>query len=1008
MFCVIRWRDENQCYVDRKTEYKRSQLTNLCSTSFLFESTIVQSTSRRIELRIPFIIIIISILSDQVRRRRLRSEKNHCRGRFWFVRGFMMDGKLVGAEIHGFHTLHDLDVQNTIEEARIRWLRPNEIHAILCNYKYFSINAKPLNLPPSGTILLFDRKVLRNFRKDGHNWKKKKDGKTVKEAHEHLKVGNEERIHVYYAHGQDNPTFVRRCYWLLDKSLEHIVLVHYRETQELQGSPATPVNSNSSGVSEPSAPWLSSEEHETGSNHGYNAGKKEILGESIGPGDNLTVQNHELTIHEINTLEWDELLLTNDSNISTAPTGDKFSSFDQSNQIAVNGSLHDGAKFSAEVSSFSNLTELVARNDNIHLSLRDNIHIQTLESQVNTNGDSITMGSTNSSDILVHDGLQGQDSFGRWMNHILADSPGSSENTVLESSISPGHESFVSSVMDHQKSSAPEQIFTITDISPAWAFSTERTKILVTGFFHEECQHLWKSSLFCVCGDACVPAEAVQGGVYRCLVLPHSPGLVNLFMSFDGHKPISQVLNFEYRTSLLSDPVVSSEENYKWEEFQVQLRLASLLFSTSKSLNIMSNKVSPKSLKEAKKFANKSSIILNGWADFSKSIEDNKPLFPQAKDGLFELTLKNKVREWLLERVVEGSKTKEYDAQGQGVIHLCAILEYTWAVYLFACSGLSLDFRDKCGWTALHWAAYHGREKMVAALLSAGAKPNLVTDPTPGNPGGCTSADLASSKGYDGLAAYLSEKALVEQFNEMSIAGNASGSLDTSSTDNLNTENLSEDQLYLKDTLAAYQTTAEAAARIQAAFRERSLKRRTQEIQFSISEAEAHSIVAAMKIQHAFRKYESRKRIAAAARIQHRFRTWKIRKEFLNLRRQAIKIQAVFRGYQMRKQYHKILWSVGVLEKAVLRWRLKRKGFRGLNVDPIEADPSLKQEGDAEEDFYRTSRKQAEDRVERSVIRVQSMFRSKKAQEEYRRMKMSHNQARLEYEGLLHPDIYMT
>lgn len=33
----------------------------------------------------------------------------------------------------------------------------------------------------------------------------------------HLQVGNEERIHVYYAHGDENPTFVRRCYWLLDK-----------------------------------------------------------------------------------------------------------------------------------------------------------------------------------------------------------------------------------------------------------------------------------------------------------------------------------------------------------------------------------------------------------------------------------------------------------------------------------------------------------------------------------------------------------------------------------------------------------------------------------------------------------------------------------------------------------------------------------------------------------------------------------------------------------------------
>jgi hypothetical protein len=39
-----------------------------------------------------------------------------------------------------------------------------------------------------GSVFMFDRKVLRYFRKDGHNWRKKKDGKTVKEAHERLKV----------------------------------------------------------------------------------------------------------------------------------------------------------------------------------------------------------------------------------------------------------------------------------------------------------------------------------------------------------------------------------------------------------------------------------------------------------------------------------------------------------------------------------------------------------------------------------------------------------------------------------------------------------------------------------------------------------------------------------------------------------------------------------------------------------------------------------------------------
>jgi hypothetical protein len=40
----------------------------------------------------------------------------------------------------------------------------------------------------AGSLFLFNRKVVRYFRKDGYRWRKKKDGKTVKEAHEKLKV----------------------------------------------------------------------------------------------------------------------------------------------------------------------------------------------------------------------------------------------------------------------------------------------------------------------------------------------------------------------------------------------------------------------------------------------------------------------------------------------------------------------------------------------------------------------------------------------------------------------------------------------------------------------------------------------------------------------------------------------------------------------------------------------------------------------------------------------------
>lgn len=40
----------------------------------------------------------------------------------------------------------------------------------------------------AGSLCLYDRKLVRYFRNDGYNWRKKKDAKTVKEAHEKLKV----------------------------------------------------------------------------------------------------------------------------------------------------------------------------------------------------------------------------------------------------------------------------------------------------------------------------------------------------------------------------------------------------------------------------------------------------------------------------------------------------------------------------------------------------------------------------------------------------------------------------------------------------------------------------------------------------------------------------------------------------------------------------------------------------------------------------------------------------
>ena len=45
-----------------------------------------------------------------------------------------------------------------------------------------------LTFSTGGSLYLFNKRVTRFFRKDGHNWRKKRDGRTVGEAHERLKV----------------------------------------------------------------------------------------------------------------------------------------------------------------------------------------------------------------------------------------------------------------------------------------------------------------------------------------------------------------------------------------------------------------------------------------------------------------------------------------------------------------------------------------------------------------------------------------------------------------------------------------------------------------------------------------------------------------------------------------------------------------------------------------------------------------------------------------------------
>lgn len=236
----------------------------------------------------------------------------------------------------------------------------------------------------------------------------------------------------------------------------------------------------------------------------------------------------------------------------------------------------------------------------------------------------------------------------------------------------------------------------------------------MVGYFCESMKHLMSSNLYCAFGEKCVGAEVVQPGVYRCKAPPQPPSPVNLFLTIDGCTPISQVWNFNYRSLpdvSLDGPAFSSEDdsnNIKLD--QVQKRLAYLLFSTSITPTILSSRIHQKFFNDAKKFALLTSpSVEKDWMNLLELGDTDMSSSAPTRDDFIHLLLRNKLQEWLLLKVAQGCKTTEHDSQGQGVIHLCAILNYTWAVRLFSLSGLSLDFRDIHGWTALHWAAYYGR-----------------------------------------------------------------------------------------------------------------------------------------------------------------------------------------------------------------------------------------------------------------------------------------------------------
>lgn len=187
----------------------------------------------------------------------------------------------------------------------------------------------------------------------------------------------------------------------------------------------------------------------------------------------------------------------------------------------------------------------------------------------------------------------------------------------------------------------------------------------------------------------------------------------------------------------------------------------------------------------------------------------------------------------------------------------------------------------------------------MAFLISIGASPGVLTDPTPMYPSGETPADLAACNGHKGIAGYLAESSLSFHLSSLDLKDSKQSDCREKAVETVS-ERIATPVgagdlphgLSMKDSLAAVRNATQAAARIHQVFRVQSFQRKQlkeyDDSNYGISDERALSLLA-LKTKKPGQHDEPVH--AAAVRIQNKFRSWKGRKDFLLIRRQIIKIQ---------------------------------------------------------------------------------------------------------------------
>ncbi|XP_011071238.1 calmodulin-binding transcription activator 4-like isoform X1 [Sesamum indicum] len=926
------------------------------------------------------------------------------------------------------------DINHLVREAQTRWLKPVEVFLILQNYEEHQLTHQIPQKPPSGSLYLFNKQVLRFFRKDGHRWRRRRDQRTIAEAHERLKVGNVEALNCYYAHGEENSNFQRRSYWMLDPKYEHIVLVHYRDigagkqnagsTSQFSTFCSSAVNPshNSLPTQQPDSSFDIGESYELNHNQSSPSSVEISSSQMKDPVPNhfdIIERTDEVSSSSVPDLSRalrriEQQLSLNDEEVEEMKTfyvenedsndlEDVLCDYELSGQTpnvpdllpeqselgakpkAAWGVLmgHDFKGDGVQQRHQLPAVEVDIWNEVLYSSQK----LPNLELQTKLGAEYAILSSLQHVDSQKYHAYSSvPHAYGTTQHYYssLFDQDGS--GTSLESNIS--------------LTCAQKQKFTIREISPDWCYSSEGAKIIIIGsFLSDPSECAWA----CMIGDSEVPVQIIQEGVLCCHSPPHFQGKVNICITSGNQESCSEVREFEYRAKpnvCTHSNLPKTEVNKSSEELLLLVRFVQMLLSDLLPKGDVS--------RSRINLLGKSRMSEDSWSQIIDSLLVGTSTSSSTLDWLLQELLKDKLEVWLSCKLQKNNlRGCSLSKKEQGIIHMAAGLGLEWALKPVLNSGVSINFRDINGWTALHWAARFGREKMVAALIASGASAGAVTDPNSQDPTGKTAAAIAATWGHMGLAGYLSEVALTSHLSSLTLEeselSKGSAAVEAERTVNsLSKESSSsnEDQVFLKHTLAAVRNSAQAAARIQSAFRAHSFRKRQQrEAAVAIGDAvrDEYCILA-----HNIRRISEASKLAfrnvrdynsAALSIQKKYRGWKGRKDFLAFRQKVVKIQAHVRGYQVRKN-SKVCWAVGILDKVILRWRRRGVGLRGFRHDSESIDES------EDEDILKVFRKQKVDAaIDEAVSRVLSMVESPDARQQYHRILEKYRQAKAELES---------